>query len=179
MVDDCNHHILRSEVIFKCALFMHFLIHLCVCVSADMTCCPWTQVAAAIKAFCFVSHLMVWCWSSLHFFGSWNGFQNVSVLSGHGLGLPFDSSHNSANAFRHLVWLVSYIQFTAGWLSQNEFCLNLQADFPWCISGLHITETTLILRVFMLRMRIFSLCIVNLLLKQINDSDAESNASKL
>lgn len=62
--------------------------------------------------------------------------------------------HNTANSFVHLVIVGSYIQFTADSLSQNEFCLNLGADF------LCVRLVCILLKqqgVFMLRMRISSL----------------------
>lgn len=103
-------------------------------------------------------------------------------LSVHGLGLPFDSSHNSADAFRRRGGAASYIQLSAGRLPLNEFRLNLETHSAACVSGLHISETTG--SVFMQRMRIFSaassFCITNLLLlQQINGCGSESYASKL
>lgn len=122
-----------------------------------------------------------------------NGFSKCFFcVSALGLGPPFGSSHNTARMpFRTLVVAESCLGFAAERLSSNEFCLHLGTYFPpcvracVCVSGLQMTETTR--GVYALNEDFFfpsfnppgSLCIANLLLKQINDSDSDKKNKKM
>lgn len=125
-------------------VFSHSIVRVCTCEVAyriPLSLSPDSCSHQLVLLSCF----QIW-WRDVEglfiFFKELKWFSKCFSLSVHGLRLPFDSSHNTVNAFGHSVIVGSYIQFTADWLSQNKFCLNLGADFPWCMSGLHIAETT-------------------------------------
>lgn len=111
------------------------------------------------------------------FFEELKWFSKSFSLYVHGPGLPFDSSHNTVNAFGHLLIVVSYIQFIPD-VTFSKFILTRFRDrfsLLYVLFAYHWNNKECLCSKFdFFFLACNNLCIANLLLlKQINDSNIE------